>query len=228
MNQKKKKGREKGKKRRVLLAVNAVFVLILLASLVIPSKGKKVLFANMDISMYDDLDSIPAIGAVTDKRPAKIRFQVYGERLYGICLYFYVDGGSALPGEEKGMLTCTLKSGEEEIGVCQVSVRELASLMSQETLNGRELVFDCKEELSGEYTLEISGEGIPDDTRVALYGNKSDQRHLEYVNAGHDLYNGILYSLEAADEEHPFVWPAALLLALSFLFSCMMNDGEKN
>lgn len=230
MNQESRRIGEKHRKAAVLLTVNAVFVVVLIASLVIPSKGKKILFSNADISMYNDLDSIPVLGAITNDRTAEIRFHLYDEKLYGICLYFYVGGVENLSEHAEGRLVCTLKSKEAAVARTEVSVKELAALKSKESLNAKELVFDCGEALSGEYTLLIEGEEIPADIRVALYANKNTERHLDYVNAGYDKYDGILYSVEAVTKEHPFIWSAALLLALSFLFSCIiyMNDGGKN
>lgn len=229
MNQKSKKCRGIQKKITVLFIINMFFAVLLTASLIIPSKGKKVMLSNMDISMYSSFESIPVIGAVTEDRAAEISFQLYGEKLYGICLYFYVGGQTDSISDDGSKLTCTLKSGEKQIGYTEVPIKELASMMSEESLNAKELVFDCDEVLAGEYTLLIEGEGIPADTRIALYGNRSTARHLEYVNVGYDKHDGILYSVEVVTSEHPFVWSAALLLALSFLFSCIiyMDDGEK-
>lgn len=230
MNQEKKKCGRNPQKKLLLLVTHVICAAILAATLIIPVKGKKVLFSNTDISMYHELESVPVIGSITDRRPAEICFELYGEKLYGICLYFCVEGSEYLSEENGAKLVCTLKAGEEQIGHTEVTAKELVALMGEESLNAKELVFDCTEPLNGEYTLRLEGEGIPAGTRIALYANKGVERRLDYKNAGYDRYTEILYSVEAATREHPFVWNAALLWTMVFLFGCIisMNGGEKN
>jgi hypothetical protein len=212
------------KRMRVLFLINVVFVLIFLASLVIPSKGKEVYLSNIDISAYNELESIPVIGTITDNRKAEIEFHLDGETLYGISLYFYVTGNETALVTDEAKVKATIRSESEVIAETEVTVRELYMLMSDDSLNEKELVFDCEEPLEGTYTLVLEGEGIPAETRISLYGNKSTDRDLNYRNAGLDRQHGVLYSLEITTREHPFIWSCGLMLAMCFLFSCIIEN----
>lgn len=167
--------------RNILICVNLVFVLCFLAALIIPVDRKDTLYSSTDASIYDKKNMIPKLGGITDSREAEIRFSIYNKEIYGIGLYFYVDGT-----DEEGTIKCTLKSGDQVVAEDTVTVRELMATQSSSTINETELYLRTNAKESGEYTLILQGENISPETRVALYGSRNADHILSYVNANSD------------------------------------------
>ena len=202
--------------RNILICVNLVFVLCFLAALIIPVDRKDTLYSSTDASIYDKKNMIPKLGGITDSREAEIRFSIYNKEIYGIGLYFYVDG--------------TLKSGDQVVAEDTVTVRELMATQSSSTINETELYLRTNAKESGEYTLILQGENISPETRVALYGSRNADHILSYVNANSDNVADIFYSLETMEPQHPYIWMTAMILAMSLLFSYLIYSDlkEKN
>lgn len=211
--------------RNILICVNLVFVLCFLAALIIPVDRKDTLYSSTDASIYDKKNMIPKLGGITDSREAEIRFSIYNKEIYGIGLYFYVDGT-----DEEGTIKCTLKSGDQVVAEDTVTVRELMATQSSSTINETELYLRTNAKESGEYTLILQGENISPETRVALYGSRNADHILSYVNANSDNVADIFYSLETMEPQHPYIWMIAMILAMSLLFSYLIYSDlkEKN
>lgn len=211
--------------RNILICVNLVFVLCFLAALIIPVDRKDTLYSSTDASIYDKRNMIPKLGGITDSREAEIRFSIYNKEIYGIGLYFYVDGT-----DEEGTIKCTLKSGDQVVAEDTVTVRELMATQSSSTINETELYLRTNAKESGEYTLILQGENISPETRVALYGSRNADHILSYVNANSDNVADIFYSLETMEPQHPYIWMTAMILAMSLLFSYLIYSDlkEKN
>lgn len=211
--------------RNILICVNLVFVLCFLAALIIPVDRKDTLYSSTDASIYDKKNMIPKLGGITDSREAEIRFSIYNKEIYGIGLYFYVDGT-----DEEGTIKCTLKSGDQVVAEDTVTVRELMATQSSSTINETELYLRTNAKESGEYTLILQGENISPETRVALYGSRNADHILSYVNANSDNVADIFYSLETMEQQHPYIWMTAMILAMSLLFSYLIYSDlkEKN
>ena len=211
--------------RNILICVNLVFVLCFLAALIIPVDRKDTLYSSTDASIYDKKNMIPKLGGITDSREAEIRFSIYNKEIYGIGLYFYVDGT-----DEEGTIKCTLKSGDQVVAEDTVTVRELMATQSSSTINETELYLRTNAKESGEYTLILQGENISPETRVALYGSRNADHILSYVNANSDNVADIFYSLETMEPQNPYIWMTAMILAMSLLFSYLIYSDlkEKN
>ena len=211
--------------RNILICVNLVFVLCFLAALIIPVDRKDTLYSSTDASIYDKKNMIPKLGGITDSREAEIRFSIYNKEIYGIGLYFYVDGT-----DEEGTIKCTLKSGDQVVAEDTVTVRELMATQSSSTINETELYLRTNAKESGEYTLILQGENISPETRVALYGSRNADHILSYVNANSDNVADIFYSLETMEPQYPYIWMTAMILAMSLLFSYLIYSDlkEKN
>ena len=211
--------------RNILICVNLVFVLCFLAALIIPVDRKDTLYSSTDASIYDKKNMIPKLGGITDSREAEIRFSIYNKEIYGIGLYFYVDGT-----DEEGTIKCTLKSGDQVVAEDTVTVRELMATQSSSTINETELYLRTNAKESGEYTLILQGENISPETRVALYGSRNADHILSYVNANSDNVADIFYSLETMEQQHPYIWMTAMILAMSLLLSYLIYSDlkEKN
>ena len=211
--------------RNILICVNLVFVLCFLAALIIPVDRKDTLYSSTDASIYDKKNMIPKLGGITDSREAEIRFSIYNKEIYGIGLYFYVDGT-----DEEGTIKCTLKSGDQVVAEDTVTVRELMATQSSSTINETELYLRTNAKESGEYTLILQGENISPETRVALYGSRNADHILSYVNANSDNVADIFYSLETMEPQHPYIWMTAMILDMSLLFSYLIYSDlkEKN
>lgn len=211
--------------RNILICVNLVFVLCFLAALIIPVDRKDTLYSSTDASIYDKKNMIPKLGGITDSREAEIRFSIYNKEIYGIGLYFYVDGT-----DEEGTIKCTLKSGDQVVAEDTVTVRELMATQSSSTINETELYLRTNAKESGEYTLILQGENISPETRVALYGSRNADHILSYVNANSDNVADIFYSLETMEPQRPYIWMTAMILAMSLLFSYLIYSDlkEKN
>lgn len=211
--------------RNILICVNLVFVLCFLAALIIPVDRKDTLYSSTDASIYDKKNMIPKLGGITDSREAEIRFSIYNKEIYGIGLYFYVDGT-----DEEGTIKCTLKSGDQVVAEDTVTVRELMATQSSSTINETELYLRTNAKESGEYTLILQGENISPETRVALYGSRNADHILSYVNANSDNVADIFYSLETMEPQHPYIWMTVMILAMSLLFSYLIYSDlkEKN
>ena len=211
--------------RNILICVNLVFVLCFLAALIIPVDRKDTLYSSTDASIYDKKNMIPKLGGITDSREAEIRFSIYNKEIYGIGLYFYVDGT-----DEEGTIKCTLKSGDQVVAEDTVTVRELMATQSSSTINETELYLRTNAKESGEYTLILQGENISPETRVALYGSRNADHILSYVNANSDNVADIFYSLETMEPQHQYIWMTAMILAMSLLFSYLIYSDlkEKN
>ena len=208
--------------RNILICVNLVFVLCFLAALIIPVDRKDTLYSSTDASIYDKKNMIPKLGGITDSREAEIRFSIYNKEIYGIGLYFYVDGT-----DEEGTIKCTLKSGDQVVAEDTVTVRELMATQSSSTINETELYLRTNAKESGEYTLILQGENISPETRVALYGSRNADHMLSYVNANSDNVADIFYSLEVMEPQHPYIWMAAMILSMSLLFSYLIYSDLK-
>ena len=76
----------------VLRVINIGCFLALILSCIVPIERKETLTSNIDVSSYGNLHSIPRIGSVTDEKQMKLKFNLYDEKLYGVNLYFGVDG----------------------------------------------------------------------------------------------------------------------------------------
>ena len=185
--------------RNILICINLVFVLCFLAALFVPVERKDTLYSSTDASIYDKKYMIPKLGAITDSRDAEIRFDLYDKQIYGIGLYFCVDG----------------------------TIRELISMQSNASINETELYLKTSEKQSGKYTLLLQGKNISPETRVALYGSRNADHMLSYVNANSDNVADIFYSLEVMEPQHPYIWMAAMILSMSLLFSYLIYSDLK-
>ena len=165
---------------------------------------------------------IPKLGAITDSRDAEIRFDLYDKQIYGIGLYFCVDGT-----DEEGEIKCTLKLDDQVVAEDTVTIRELISMQSDASINETELYLKTSEKQSGKYTLLLQGKNISPETRVALYGSRNADHMLSYVNANSDNVADIFYSLEVMEPQHPYIWMAAMILSMSLLFSYLIYSDLK-
>ena len=147
----------------VLRVINIGCFLALILSCIVPIERKETLTSNIDVSSYGNLHSIPRIGSVTDEKQMKLKFNLYDEKLYGVNLYFGVDGD-----DENGKVTCAIEYNNETLTKQTFSVKELASLTEGSSLNSVEILLDDFEKRDGEYTVVIKGTGISPETRVSL------------------------------------------------------------
>ena len=196
--------------RNILICINLIFVLCFLAALFVPVERKDTLYSSTDASIYDKKYMIPKLGAITDSRDAEIRFDLYDKQIYGIGLYFCVDGT-----DEEGEIKCTLKLDDQVVAEDTV------------TINETELYLKTSEKQSGKYTLLLQGKNISPETRVALYGSRNADHMLSYVNANSDNVADIFYSLEVMEPQHPYIWMAAMILSMSLLFSYLIYSDLK-
>lgn len=210
------------KKKGILAIINISFFLLLVLSIIVPVERKKVAYSDTDISIYDSVSKVPIIGAITDDRSVEINFSLYDEKLYGVNLFFYAEGEVT-----EGEVTCTLKYGKEELEQVIFSTKELFTLMDSSSINAKEIVFNSRPVLSGEYTLVLEGKNIDPQTRIAMYGSRSTGHHMSYVNKTAQNYYDVLYTLETVEWKHPYIWITSLLLAMSILFSCICFIGNK-
>lgn len=206
----------------VCVVLNCIFAVLLLCAVLIPKRQKTALYTNLDVSSYDTLDEIPVIGAVTNNRNAEFTFRLYGEELYGICLYFFANGSG------EGTLKCTLQYGENS-AVREIPVSELTGSQNTDSLVQTELVFDDVASYSGEYTLLIEGRDIMPDTQISFYANEVSDGVLHYENDLYQDYYGVLYVIESTEKAHPYVWCTSFILAMGLLVSYIIctDFGEK-
>lgn len=197
-----------------LTAMNLLFFCIWVMALVIPAERKAETYSNTDISDFSGNSSIPRIGAITDSRELKLRFDLYDKELYGIGLYFCVEGE-----DESGAITCTIKHEGETIAEDTFLVKELAFFSNTSTLKNKEIVLEHPQTASGEYTVLLKGEGISSQTRVSLYGNAGAERYLKYENAWYGDYYVPLYVIETLEPKHPYIWAASFLFFMGLLFT---------
>ena len=209
------KGKNMNRKKKLILCiVNAGCFLALVLSCIIPIERKENLCSNIEIEDFRNWYSIPRIGSVTDDKQIKLKFSLYDEKLYGINLYFCVDGE-----EENGEVTCTISHDDEVIGERSFSVEELASLNTGSSLNAVELLADNVSRDDGEYEITITGSEIPSKTRVSLLGNVNTGSFVKYEDDFYGNYYSVLYMIEIRSLKHPYIWAATLILALSLLCS---------
>lgn len=213
------------KTRNILICINLIFIVCFLAALFIPVDRKETLYFSTDASIYDKQSMIPKMGSITNSRDAEIRFNLYDQEIYGIGLYFYVDGT-----DEEGEIKCTLKLDDQVVAEDTITIKELLATQSNTSINETELYLKTSEKQSGEYTLLLQGENISSDTRVALYGSRNADHMLSYVNANSDNVADIFYSLEVVEPQHPYIWMTAMILSMSMLFSYLIYSDlkEKN
>ena len=121
----------------VLRVINIGCFLALILSCIVPIERKETLTSNIDVSSYGNLHSIPRIGSVTDEKQMKLKFNLYDEKLYGVNLYFGVDGD-----DENGKVTCAIEYNNETLAKQTFSVKELASLTEGSSLNSVEILLD--------------------------------------------------------------------------------------
>ena len=211
--------------RNILICINLVFVVCFLSAVFVPVDRKDTLYSSTDASIYDKKTMIPKLGGITNSRDAEIHFSVYEQEIYGIGLYFYVDGT-----DDEGDIKCTLKLDDQVVAEDTVTIRELMATQSSSSINETELYLRTNAKQSGEYTLLLQGENISPDTRVALYGSRNADHMLSYVNANSDHVADIFYSLEVMKPQYPYIWMTAMILAMSLLFSYLIysNLKEKN
>ena len=183
--------------RNILICINLIFVLCFLAALFVPVERKDTLYSSTDASIYD-------------------------KQIYGIGLYFCVDGT-----DEEGEIKCTLKLDDQVVAEDTVTIRELISMQSNASINETELYLKTSEKQSGKYTLLLRGKNISPETRVALYGSRKADHMLSYVNANSDNVADIFYSLEVMEPQHPYIWMAAMILSMSLLFSYLIYSDLK-
>ena len=211
------------KKSAILMrTINILFFVLWLFSIVFPIERKTVYYENTDISSYGSLGSIPKIGAITNNRSAELRFSLYNETLYGICLYFYVDSD-----DDQGNINCTLTCDGKEIEKQIITVKELLALKKGNVINAKELILKNRSVCSGEYVLILEGENISPETRISLYGNRNAEKYLDYANADYQNYNGILYIIEVVEDQHPYIWATTFSLVMSLLFSYIIWIGYR-
>ena len=130
----------------VLRVINIGCFLALILSCIVPIERKETLTSNIDVSSYGNLHSIPRIGSVTDEKQMKLKFNLYDEKLYGVNLYFGVDGD-----DENGKVTCAIEYNNETLAKQTFSVKELASLTEGSSLNSVEILLDDFEKRDGDY-----------------------------------------------------------------------------
>ena len=199
----------------VLRVINIGCFFALILSCIVPIERKETLTSNIDVSSYGNLHSIPRIGSVTDEKQMKLKFNLYDEKLYGVNLYFGVDGD-----DENGKVTCAIEYNNETLAKQTFSLKELASLTEGSSLNSVEILLDDFEKRDGEYTVVIKGTGISPETRVSLLGNINTGSYFRYEESGsYGEYYSILYAIETLNPKHPYVWACALIFALCLLSS---------
>ena len=186
--------------RNILICINLIFVLCFLAALFVPVERKDTLYSSTDASIYDKKSMIPKLGAITDSRDAEIRFDLYDKQIYGIGLYFCVNGT-----DEEGEIKCTLKLDDQVVAEDTVTIRELIATQSNTSINETELYLKTSEKQSG----------------------KNANHMLSYVNANSDNVADIFYSLEVMEPQHPYIWMTAMILSMSLLFSYLIYSDLK-
>ena len=208
--------------KRILICINLFFIICFIAAIVVPVDRKDTLYSSTDAGIYNSQAVIPKLGGITNSRSAEIRFSSYDKEIYGIGLYFYVDGT-----DEEGEIKATLKLDDQVVAEDTVTIRELLATKSSSTINETELYLRTNSKQSGAYTLLLEGENISPDTRVALYGSRNADHILSYVNANADDYTDIFYSLEVMEPQHPYIWMTAMILSMSLLFSYLIYSDMK-
>lgn len=211
----------KGKLKLFLIGINAFFFILFIAAVIIPVERKNADISSTEIKQYDSKSSIPKIGAITNDRDAKITFEMYGQKLCGIGLYFNVTGT-----DDSGQIMYKLEHDGESVAEGDISVKALMAADNRRNISETELNVG-NISTSGKYTLTLEGKGISDKTRVALYGSRDSDHFLKYENANCEEYIEIIYSLKVISLQHPYIWMTAMLLAFSFLFSSIIYIGSK-
>lgn len=211
----------KGKLKYFLTVINVICVVLFIAAVIIPVERKNADISSTEIKQYDSKSSIPKIGAITNDRNAEITFEMYGQKLCGIGLYFNVTGT-----DDSGKIIYKLEHEDEIVSEGEVSVKALMAADNRRNVSETELNVD-NIITAGKYTLTLKGNGISDKTRVALYGSRESDRFMKYENANCEEYIEIIYSLKILTPQHPYIWMTAMLLAFSLLFSCIVYIGGK-
>ncbi len=214
----------KKKLRNILIMVNALAVILFALAIIVPIERKTVKFSDVDISSYNGKWAVPKLGAVTNQRSAEIAFSLYNEKLYGISLFFYADGEV-----EDGEVLCTLQCDGEELETVVIPVKELFVLMRGASVNAREIIFQSRPDSPGRYTLILEGRNIDPDTRISLFGKHGTQHYASFETKENGKFRDILYIIETIKPEHPYIWAASLILALSLMITALiyMDGWEK-
>lgn len=202
------------KAKSLLTAINILFFCILVLSVAIPVERKAETYSNTDISDFSGHSSIPRIGAITDGRELELKFDLYDKKLYGVGLYFCVEGE-----DESGAITCTIKHEGETIAQDTFLVKELAFFSNTSTLKNKEILLDDPQTGSGEYTILLEGEDISPQTRISLFGNSGAERYLKYENEWCGEYLAPLYVIETLESKRPYIWAASFLFVMGLLFT---------
>ena len=160
----------------VLRVINIGCFLALILSCIVPIERKETLTSNIDVSSYGNLHSIPRIGSVTDEKQMKLKFNLYDEKLYGVNLYFGVDGD-----DENGKVTCaieyntgalaydattntvkvTWKIVKKDLANTTVEISETNGKLTATVLNGKVIV------PATEYDVKDNGDGTATVTAKA-------------------------------------------------------------
>lgn len=204
--------------------MNVLAGLLFILALVIPVDRKIVKFSDVDISTYNGKWAVPKIGAVTNQSSIEIEFSLYNEKLYGIALYFCADGEI-----EDGTVQCTLQLDGQDLETVEIPVKELFVFMRGASINPKEIIFNSKPSASGRYRVVLKGENIDPQTRISLFGKHGTQHYASIVTKENGNFRDIIYMIETIEPEHPYIWAAAMILALSLLISTIiyMDDWEK-
>ncbi|WP_373212137.1 hypothetical protein [Ruminococcus sp. 5_1_39BFAA] len=199
----------------ILGAVNLLLLLALIISVIIPIERKTSLYMNVDVSDFSGQNQIPRVGVISNDRSANLKFCLYNEKLYGVSLYFSVDGE-----EDEGEILCTIKQNDETVLEETISVKALSILSKGSSLNPAVFVVGNSKKENGEFTISLQGNGISPKTRVSLLGNQSTGNYLKYVDyEKYGKYYAVLYSIETLVPKHPYIWACTLVLILSLLSS---------
>lgn len=212
----------KKKTRNLMNMINILLFSALIFSLIVPSERKSTLYSNIDISEYGNAEKIPKVSAVTDKTNLELKFALNNKKLYGIGLYFCVEGE-----DDSGEITCTLRNEGETIVTDCFTVKELTIYSKSSSIKSKEIILDKPMLISGECTVLLEGDGICPQTRISLYGNTNTESHLKVVDNWNSDFYTPLYKIETLEEKHPYVWTMAFLFFLSLLFSYIVYINQK-
>lgn len=213
------------KVRRFLLVINLFLLVFLISAILVPVKRKTVKYSNTNIDTTNRRENVSKVGTITNNKNAEFSFELYNEKLYGVCLFFCVEGK-----DENGEIVCTLEYNGEKVGQTSVSIKELLFRMKANELSAKELLFGDIEKRDGKYTLILEGKELSPDTRVSFYGNESTEKYLKYENNIYQDYYEALYIIEVVGESNPYIWNMMFIFVLSLLFSYLiyMKDKEKS
>ena len=201
----------------------------LLASVLIPSNRKAVLYKANDLSDYSSLNNVPDIVFLSNEHYTDLTFRLLEKELYAVCLYFRVTGVNGEKPETDGKIVASLLQGDQLVKTVDIPIADLYyryKISSILSCKEKEIVFDLDGLQSGEFLLSLRAEGMSEKTRVSLMGGIYVPEYISLRNHP-NKFEGVLNIIETKQKRHPYTWYLVLLISLCFLFYVTRSVVER-